>query len=84
MALGDENEQGQGEGIHVAMLPRYCPELNPDEQVWNQAKRRLGKLFVITKEEMKSALTSILYSIQKSKLLVQSFFKLKDTKYAAQ
>lgn len=80
---GQENGDGD-EGIHVAMLPTYCPELNPDEQVWNHAKRRLGKLFVVTKEEMKTALTAIMYSIQRTKSLVRSFFMLEDTKYAAQ
>ena len=84
MALADGcAESGEeGEGIHMALLPTYCPELNPDEQVWNHAKRRLGKLFVITKQEMKSALTAIMLSIQKTKSLVCSFFQLTDTKYA--
>lgn len=81
--LGEKSEEDGGEGIHVAMLPTYCPELNPDEQVWNHAKRRLGKLFVITKEEMKAALTSIMHSIQRTKSLIRSFFMLEDTKYAA-
>lgn len=81
--LGAMSEEDGGEGIHVAMLPKYCPELNPDEQVWNHAKRRLGKLFVITKEEMKSALTSIMRSIQRTKSLIRSFFMLEGTKYAA-
>jgi len=82
MALANRFEADDGEGIHVALLPTYCPELNPDEQVWNHAKRRLGKLFVVTKDEMKAALTSIMHSIQKTKSLVRSFFKLKDTQYA--
>ena len=82
-ALGESAGDKGGEGIHVAMLPTYCPELNPDEQVWNHAKRRLGKLCVITKEEMRDALTSIMYSIQRTRSLVCSFFKLKDTEYAA-
>ncbi len=82
IALGEKSEEDGGEGIHVALLPTYCPELNPDEQVWNHAKRRLGKLFVVTKDEMKSALTSIMRSIQRTKSLVRSFFKLEDTQYA--
>jgi len=72
-----------GEGIHVAMLPPYCPELNPDEQVWNHAKRRLGKLFVLTKDAMKEALFSIMRSIQKTTSLIRSFFQFEHTSYAA-
>lgn len=69
--------------VTLASLPRYSPELNPDEQVWNHAKARLSKLFVATKDEFKAALSSILLSIQKSTDLVLSFFQLPDTQYAA-
>ncbi|HUF62502.1 MAG TPA: IS630 family transposase [Verrucomicrobiales bacterium] len=82
-ALAGKAGSDDGEGIHMAMLPAYCPELNPDEQVWNHAKKRLGKLFVVTKDEMKKALLSIMRSIQRTRSLIYSFFMLKDTKYAA-
>lgn len=71
------------EGIRVEHLPTYSPELNPDEQVWNHLKRRLGKLFLVTKDQMKQATKSILLSLQRSANLVQSFFQLRDTQYAA-
>lgn len=72
--------QGQ---VVVENLPRYAPELNPDEQVWNQAKSRLGRLFVVSKHEMKRAVLSIMRSIQRNTDLIQSFFQLPDTSYAA-
>ena len=65
----------------IAFLPPYSPELNPDEQVWNHAKRDLGQRFVGNIEEMKKTLLSILESIQKRTDLIQSFFHMKDTKY---
>jgi transposase len=74
--------KSQGEVV-VKHLPAYCPDLNPDEQVWNHAKSRLAKLFVATKEEFKAALFSIMLSIQRTTDLVQSFFQLPGTKYAA-
>jgi len=67
--------------ILMAFLPAYSPELNPDEQVWNHAKARLSKLPIASKEAMKNSFTSILRSIQKSTLLIKSFFKMKDTLY---
>ena len=70
-------------GVYVENLPRYSPELNPDEQVWNHAKRRLGRLFIATRDEMKVAVHGILRSIQQSAKLVLSFFQLPDTCYAA-
>lgn len=75
-------EQSQGELV-VEHLPRYSPELNPDEQVWNQAKLHLGKLCVTTRQEMRRAVTSILRSIQRRVELIKSFFQLADTRYAA-
>lgn len=75
-------EESEGE-IHIRNLPAYAPEYNPDEQVWNHAKRRLGKLFVVTKEETRDALMRIMQSIQRCRSLVASFFKLEKTRYAA-
>jgi transposase len=69
--------------VVVENLPRYAPELNPDEQVWNHAKARLARLFVSSKIEMKRSVIKILKSIQRSSDLVQSFFQLPDTVYAA-
>lgn len=75
-------KESQGDVV-VEYLPAYCPHLNPDEQVWNHAKARLGKCFVATKEEFQTALLSIMRSIQRSTELLLSFFQLPDTKYAA-
>lgn len=80
--LKDYVASSQGQVV-VENLPRYAPELNPDEQVWNHAKSRLGRLFVSSKKEMKCAVMSIMRSIQRRLDLVQSFFQLPDTKYAA-
>ena len=71
------------EGIYVARLPTYSPELNPDEQVWNHLKRRLGKMFLKSKEHLKDEVRNTMLSIQRSINLVRSFFNLEDTRYAA-
>jgi len=68
--------------ITLANLPRYAPELNPDEQVWNHAKKALGKIFIGSKDEMKRLALNVLRSIQKRKSLIRSFFLLEDTNYA--
>jgi len=67
--------------IILEFIPPYSPELNPDEQVWNHLKLRLGKISIFNKEEMKSSVLSIMRSIQKKTNLIQSFFRMKDTKY---
>jgi transposase len=75
-------KESKGE-ITLAYLPRYAPELNPDEQVWNHAKRALGQKFIETKDEMKRMAINALRSIQKRKQLVRAFFQLETTQYAA-
>ena len=45
-------------------LPPYSPELNPDEQVWNYAKKRTGRMVILNKQEMKKAAIRVLLSIQ--------------------
>lgn len=73
-----EEQKGQ---ILLTFLPAYSPELNPDEQVWNHAKRRLAQCPVFNKDDMKRYLTSILRSIQRKNSLIRSFFRMEDTKY---
>lgn len=69
--------------IMMAFLPPYTPELNPDEQVWNHAKREMGKRSIHNKDEMKKTIYSIMHAIQSKVDLIKSFFQLPDTKYAA-
>ena len=70
----------QGE-ITLAFLPAYTPQFNPDEQVWNHTKARLGKRSILSKDDMKRNLLSILRSVQKTPALITSFFRMSDTKY---
>lgn len=69
------------QGIEIGYLPAYAPELNPDEQVWNQAKRKLGQQFAASRDELKRLATNALRSIQKRIDLVKSFFRLPTTEY---
>ena len=69
--------------IEVEYLPPYHPELNPDEQVWNHLRGRVGRMFFRTKEELERLVFNTLRSIQKRKRLILSFFRLENTRYAA-
>jgi len=70
--------------IRVYFLPRYSPELNPDEQVWNEVKsKEIGKRFIKTKSELKIKLYSVLRSLQADTEKIKSFFRLPGTKYAS-
>jgi len=74
--------EGANLGIKLILLPPYSPELNPDEQVWNQAKRRIGKMSINTKKALGDVVERTLSAIQSSVNLVKSFFRLPTTKYA--
>ncbi len=69
--------------IMMAFLPAYSPELNPDEQVWNYAKREIGKMTIRSKEEMAKAILSVMTIIQKKADLIRSFLCMPGTQYAA-
>lgn len=69
--------------IRVFFLPRYSPEINPDEQVWNEIKNNnLRKQYIKTKKTLKRKLRSALRKTQLNVERVISFFDLDDTRYA--
>ena len=70
--------------IRLFFFPTHSPELNPDEQVWNELKhRQLGKQPIKNKADLKKRIRSILKTLQYKAKKVQSFFQLPNTKYAA-
>ena len=70
--------------IRLFFFPTHSPELNPDEQVWNELKhRRLGKQPIKNKTDLKKRIRSILKALQCNSEKVRSFFQLPNTKYAA-
>lgn len=70
--------------LKLFYLPPYSPELNPDEQVWNQLKNhRIGKMILKSLEDMQDKVHSAMRSMQRSPDLIRSFFRHKDCRYAA-
>jgi transposase len=71
--------------LRIFFLPKRAPEMNPDEQVWNEVKTNpIGKQPVKDKRDLKKRLRSALGALQKNTRRILSFFKLPDTQYAAQ
>jgi transposase len=69
--------------IRVYFLPRYSPEMNPDEQVWNSIKsKQIGRKSIKTKSELKKKVHAALCSLQHKTEKVKSFFKLPYTRYS--
>ena len=70
--------------IRMYFFPPYSPELNPDEQVWNEIKhRQIGRQPVKNKTDLKRRLYMALKKLKQRTDKVRSFFQLPNTKYAA-
>jgi transposase len=70
--------------LRMFFFPPHAPELNPDEQVWNEIKhRQVGKQPIKSKPDLKKRLFSALKSLQQKADKIRSFFQLPDTDYAA-
>jgi transposase len=70
--------------IRMFFFPPYSPELNPDEQVWNEIKhRQLGRQPLQNKADVKIRLRAALQSLQHKTERIRSFFQLPNTQYAA-
>jgi transposase len=70
--------------LRIFFLPKRSPELNPDEQVWNEIKNnKLGKQPIKNKRDLKKRLYSALRSLQRHSQRIRSFFQLPDTLYAS-
>ena len=71
------------ERIRIYFLPKYSPELNPDEHVWRNIKdEKIGKQPIKDKSDLKKRLRSALVSLQRTSDKVISFFHLPETRYA--
>lgn len=69
--------------IRVFFLPRYSPEYNPAEQVWQDVKEnKIGRQPVYSKADLKTKLQSALKTLASDTSRVMSFFRLSTTSYA--
>lgn len=70
--------------LRIFFLPKRAPELNPDEQVWNEIKNnQIGKQPLKNKRDLRTRLYSKLRSLQRKAKRIQAFFRLPDARYAA-
>jgi transposase len=73
-----------GGRLKLFFLPPYSPELNPDEQVWNDLKNNgIGKSIITGPEDLSAKVFSHMKSLQKNREKIRSFFQMPETKYAA-
>ena len=69
--------------IALYFLPKYSPELNPDEYLNNDLKQQIKKRpKVKTADDLKVQINSIMKMIQKEKKRVKGYCNTKNTRYA--
>ena len=70
--------------IRMFFLPTHAPELNPEEQVWNEVKNNeLGKQPIKNKLDLHKRIYRAFTSLQRKVNRIRAFFELPDTRYAA-
>lgn len=68
--------------LKLYFLPPYSPELNPDEQVWNNAKHSLKRKSIGGKRQFIAEIRRHLRSLQRQADKVSRFFLHPDVAYA--
>jgi transposase len=75
---------GRSRQIRIFFLPKYSPDLNPDEYLNNDVKSNaVGRRRAATKTELKANVSAYLRSTQRQPQIVKSFFQERHVKYAA-
>ncbi|HSN81236.1 MAG TPA: IS630 family transposase [Polyangiales bacterium] len=70
--------------IRIYFLPKYAPEHNPAEQLWQEIKKnRLGKQSIKNQSDLRTKLKAGLEAVKQNAERVRSFFQTADTSYAA-
>ncbi len=60
--------------LKLFQLPGYSPELNPDEWVWDNLKKRLGRRAHKSLEDLTEHATKIMHEIEENPQLIASFY----------
>lgn len=69
--------------LRIYYLPPYSPELNPDEQVWNNVKGKMGRSTIKGPNELESKVRGHLIALQRTPEKIRMFFQEPNVRYAA-
>ena len=75
--------ESTGGRLRIYYLPSYSPELNPDEQVWNNVKGKIGRSTIKGPDDLNKKVRGHLISLQRNPEKVRMFFQEPNVKYAA-
>jgi len=69
--------------LRIYYLPPYSPELNPDEQVWNNVKHKVGRSTIKGPDELEKRVRGHLIALQRNPEKIRNFFQEPNVRYAA-
>ena len=69
--------------LRIYYLPPYSPELNPDEQVWNNVKGKVGRSTIKGPNDLDSKVRGHLVALQRNPEKIRMFFQEPCVRYAA-
>lgn len=69
--------------LRIYYLPPYSPELNPDEQVWNNVKGKVGRSTIKGPDELETKVRGHLIALQRNAEKIRMFFQEPNVRYAA-
>lgn len=75
--------ESTGGRLRIYYLPSYSPELNPDEQVWNNVKGKIGRSTIKGPDDLDKKVRGHLISLQRNPEKIRMFFQEPNVKYAA-
>ena len=75
--------ESTGGRLRIYYLPSYSPELNPDEQVWNNVKGKIGRSTIKGPDDLNKKVRGHLISLQRNPEKIRMFFQEPNVKYAA-
>lgn len=75
--------ESTGGRLRIHYLPSYSPELNPDEQVWNNVKGKIGRSTIKGPDDLDKKVRGHLISLQRNPEKIRMFFQEPNVRYAA-
>lgn len=64
--------------LHAEPLPKYAPDLNPAEQVWNDFKRHTANSLPLDKQDIRNSLHASKRRVCRSQKKLRSFIRSSD------
>ncbi len=74
-AIKDFLKNGASKRLHLEKLPAYAPELNPDEDVWNNLKNQLKNVCCKNLKELRIKICKARYKLSRNKNKIFNFFR---------